>query len=143
MLNDETFSMSLLFLNIIKGGSFNPAWSFKCHLSKTIYRMGITWRRIITHTGIFSVFPKAVIKDDQNPSTPVGRWLGDIAIDTLNRTSEMSRALKFQIQYITGTTSSNQNAEINQSFNYKFKESLSIHNLNNAVDWNRSCLSVI
>lgn len=40
-------------------------------------------------TGIFSVLLRAVIQEDQNPSTPLSIWLGDIAIEALNRTSEM------------------------------------------------------
>lgn len=49
-------------------------------------------------TGICSMFPNAVINDDQNPNTPLGLWLGDIAIDTLNRISEMFRSLKEKVQ---------------------------------------------
>lgn len=41
-----------------------------------------------------SMLPSAVIKDDQKPRTPLGRWDGDIAMDTLNRISEMLRTLK-------------------------------------------------
>lgn len=44
-------------------------------------------------TGMCSMLPSAVIKDDQNPRTPLGRWDGDIAMDTLNRISEMLRTL--------------------------------------------------
>jgi hypothetical protein len=43
------------------------------------------------------MFPSAVIKDDQNPRTPLGLWVGDIAIETLNRTSEIFRSPIFSI----------------------------------------------
>lgn len=42
---------------------------------------------------MFSIFPNAVINDNQNPRTPPGRCVGDIDIETLNRTSEMLRFL--------------------------------------------------
>ena len=44
-------------------------------------------------TGMFSVLPSAVINEDQNPSTPTGRCVGDMVIETLRRTSEMFRTL--------------------------------------------------
>lgn len=44
-------------------------------------------------TGIFSVFPSAVIKLDQNPRTPTGRCVGDMTIETLIRNSEMLKTL--------------------------------------------------
>lgn len=39
------------------------------------------------------MFPNAVISDNQNPRTPIGRCVGDIASDTLNRISEILRSL--------------------------------------------------
>lgn len=53
-------------------------------------------------TGMCSMFPNAVIKDDQNPRTPLGLWVGDIAIDTLKRTSEIFRSLKEDSVLTTG-----------------------------------------
>jgi hypothetical protein len=58
-------------------------------------------------TGMCSMFPRAVIKDDQNPRTPLGLWLGDIAIDTLNRISDMFRSLQRKVQYNPHTEKKN------------------------------------
>lgn len=33
-------------------------------------------------TCMFSMFPNEVINDDQNPNTPLGRWVGHIDVDT-------------------------------------------------------------
>lgn len=46
------------------------------------------------------MFPNAVINDDQNPSTPFGRCVGDIVIDTFNLTSEMLRTLTIQKDFL-------------------------------------------
>ena len=45
-------------------------------------------------TGICSVFPRAVIREDQKPRMPRGRRAGDMVMDTLNLTSEILRSLK-------------------------------------------------
>lgn len=52
-------------------------------------------------TGIFSVFPRAVIKLAQKPSTPTGRWVGDIAMVTLKRTSEILSTLQMMTNFMS------------------------------------------
>lgn len=96
-------------------------------------------KKIMKHTGMFSVFPNAVIREDQNPRTPLGRWLGDIAIESRNRTSDMWRTLYFQVILINNS----KKAVHKKSQRKPYNKMDYAPNLNNWINWNSSTFSIL